>query len=244
MTCNMSATCINAHNIVEHNRDISLSKSPNVKWVPNQPKVVSTYGTRLLQPPPPFPMTGLYQYLRAGGWEKLLFKQKNWSSWDKALYKRRPMKIKYLACTKIDNKIHLQEAYRCQEKPIYNGIPLTPVSYWQNPSLLLLNYFMAYNRIYPDMSLTSIPLVSSWGGEVSPTINLSPLIGPPPFNVSNLNPPTDLSLTPKYSIDCLAWAPNLNHFPPIDITFDVYPVLLRPHKCFLGPSRVFVHNSF
>ena len=37
----MSTTGISVHNIVQHYRDIYLSKSPSVKWFPNQPKVAS-----------------------------------------------------------------------------------------------------------------------------------------------------------------------------------------------------------
>ena len=37
-----------------------------------------------------------------------------------------------------------------------------------------------------DMSLTSTPLLSSWGGEVNPTLDSDPVIGYPPFNIIHL----------------------------------------------------------
>ena len=78
------------------------------------------------------------------------------------------------------------------------------------------------------MILTSIPPMSSWEGEVSTTLDSAPMIGYRPFDIIHLNPPPDLPLTPKYSIDCLPQAPN-RHLP-IDINFGVNPVLVRPRN--------------
>ena len=114
-TCTMSDAGISVHNIIQHNRDIFLSKSPSVEWVPNQPKVAPAYGPGLVLSPPPWLITGLYQCLIEGGWEKLVVKQWTWSIRYKVLHKRRPTKIKPLACTRSEQRTHLQEAYRCQE---------------------------------------------------------------------------------------------------------------------------------
>ena len=85
----------------------------------------------------------------------------------------------------------------------------------------------------PDLSLTSIPLMSRWGGEVSPTLDLTPLIGSPPFNVRHLKPRPHLLVMPKSSIDLLPQSTNRNHYcPPIDIIFDFSTVLVGPHEYF------------
>ena len=69
------------------------------------------------------------------------------------------------------------------------------------------------------MNLNLIPLVSIWGDEVSPTLEKDPLIPPPPFNDTHLNPQPDLPLMLNYSSNCLPWELNINHYlPPIDIT--------------------------
>ena len=97
----------------------------------------------------------------------------------------------------------------------------------------------------PELSLTSIPLMSRWGGEVSPNLDSNHLIGSPPFNIRHLKPRPDLPLTSKSSIDCLPQAPNQNHScPPIDIIFDFSTVLVGPHESFWGPSCIFVQTIF
>ena len=132
-----------------------------------------------------------------------------------------------------------------REQPISNGIHLKLVSPWQTPSFPLLTYYLASNSVSPDISLTSISPLLGWINEVGPTLKSSPPIGSPHWNVIHLNPQLDLPLTSKSAIDCLLRAPNWNHsFPPVDITFDVNPALVRPHKFLLGTSHVFVHKFF
>ena len=144
---------------------------------------------------------------------------------------------------RIDHKTHLQEDYRCQEKThLENGIPLTLVSPWQNPSFLLLPYYLASNMLSPDTSLTLISPVSSWGGWGQSHHWIKSYDRPPPFNVSHLKPSPDLPLTPKSAIDFLPRAPNRNL--PIDINFDVNPVLVQPHNFLWSPSCFFMQNSF
>ena len=95
------------------------------------------------------------------------------------------------------------------------------------------------------MVLTLISLMSILEDEVSPTLELYPQVGSPNWNKNHLNPQPDNPLTTKYSSDCLPWVPNHNHsFPLIYITFDVNPVLVRPHEHLWGPSYVFVHTNF
>ena len=50
------------------------------------------------------------------------------------------------------------------------------------------------------MRLNLIPLVSIWGDEVSPTLEMVPPIASPLFNDIHLNPKPDLPLTPNYAI--------------------------------------------
>ena len=95
------------------------------------------------------------------------------------------------------------------------------------------------------MVLTLIPPLSIWEDEVIPTLELYPPIGSPPWNKKHLNSQPDNPLTPKYYIDFLPWVPNHNHsFTLIYMTFDVNPVLVRPHEHFWGPSYFFVHTNF
>ena len=131
-----------------------------------------------------------------------------------------------------------------REQPILNGIPLKQLSSWHTPYFLLINSSLVFNRLYPDMSLTLIPPVLRWEYDISTTLEPSPPIGSPPYNVSHLNPQPDIPLTPKYTRYFIQQALNRNHsFPPIDITFDVNPILVRPNKCLWGPSHVSVHNN-
>ena len=123
-------------------------------------------------------------------------------------------------------------------------MPLMPVSSWQTPSYLLFTSSLDYNRLSHGTSVTLTPTVSIWGDEVSPTLELAPKIDPP-FNAIHLNPQPDFILKPNYSRDCLHQAPNQNHYlPPIDITFDINPVLVLPQFFLWLPSHVFVHNNF
>ena len=94
------------------------------------------------------------------------------------------------------------------------------------------------------MILTSISLVSIWGGEVSPTLDSAPIICYPIFNFSHLNPPPDLPLTPKSSIYCLPQSTNRNHLPPVDISFDVNPVRVWPLKYFFRSFLCFCTQQF
>ena len=149
----------------------------------------------------------------------LVVKRWNWSSWYKALYKRRPKKIKSLDCPRSDHNMHLQEAYRCQGTTHFKWYPLMPVSSWHTPPFLLLPSSLAYNIPTPDMGLTSTPPVSIWGYEFWPSLKTTTLIVPPPFNYIHLNHQPDITLTPNYSSNCLPWAPNQNHsIPPISMT--------------------------
>ena len=150
---------------------------------------------------------------------------------EKVLHKLHLTNINSLDCLISDPKIHLHKYYRCQVTTHFEWDPLIPVWSWQTLSLLLLYSSLASNRLFPDMGLTSILLVSSWGDEVIPTFESVPPIGSPPFNISNLSPRPDIPLTPKFSKHFLPWVPNKNHyFPPIDINFEVNPVLVWPHK--------------
>ena len=55
----VTAAGISVHNIVKHNRDISLSKLPSIKWSQNQPNAASSYGTRFIWSTSSCFMTGL-----------------------------------------------------------------------------------------------------------------------------------------------------------------------------------------
>ena len=69
--CTVLAADISVHNIVRHNRDIYLSKSPSVEWVLNQPNAASAYGNGLVRPPPTCPDILREPYHEAGGEEIL-----------------------------------------------------------------------------------------------------------------------------------------------------------------------------
>ena len=122
--------------------------------------------------------------------------------------------------------------------PFRKLIPLTLVFSWHTPYFLLLPYYLAYNRLSHVMILTSITLVSSWGGEVSNNLDLATVIGYPPFNTIHLT----LHLIPL-------WLQNLPHiaFPkkliktfPLTL-YKYWPqfVLVQPHKFFWGSSYIF-----
>ena len=95
-----------------------------------------------------------------------------------------------------------------REQPILDGIPLAPVYSWYTLSFLLFASSVAYNRLSPEMSLTFIPPVSSWGYEVSPTLETAPPIGSPSFNEIHLNPEPDPPLTPNSASDYIPRVPN------------------------------------
>ena len=99
--------------------------------------------------------------------------------------------------------------------------------------------------ISPNMVLTSTSQVSIWGDEVSPTLELTPLIGSPSFIISHLNPQQYLPLKPKSVKDFLPQLINQTHsLPPIDITFYVNNILVWHHKLLWGHSYVFLHKNF
>ena len=106
-----------------------------------------------------------------------------------------------------------------REQPVSNGIPLALVYSWQTPTFLLVPSSLASNRLFHDMSVTLITLVSRYEYEASTTFETDPLIGFHPFKDCHLNPQPDLPLAPNSVSNCLSWAPYENHFfPPIDIT--------------------------
>ena len=119
-----------------------------------------------------------------------------------------------------------------QQNTIVGGLLVLECPYWLSSSdddLLLDNPFLHYWNLIgstPDMGLTSIPLVSCGGGEVSPFLDMPPPIGSNSFKRSHINNPPNIILDPSLSHHCLHRALNWNHFVPfIDTTGQIRPVL-------------------